>query len=256
VPQLFRVDTEGQGLTQITSGPVSATAPSVTRDGKHIVYVQLGHGIFSASIDGSGERRLTAGVRDSYPVISANGKRIAFLRPQRAQWRVYTMSSTGRNERRLPKAPPAGRPSWSENGKSLFVSSAGDLVKIDSVSGKVQKYYDMRIDIQAGQTVTVSPGAKMVSFVGPRTSTGPEDCGDSPCPQFGLYLENVAKPHHLRRIVNDTGPAGWSPDGTHIVFVSRGALTLMDVTTKAKSAIPLGTHVATGDAAPAWFKTG
>jgi dipeptidyl aminopeptidase/acylaminoacyl peptidase len=252
-PQLFRVRVNGEGLTQITTGAQSATAPSVSPDGRRVAFMRLGSGIYVANMDGTGLRRLTQGVRDSYPVWSPNGGRIAFLRPVHAQWRLFVGPATRGKPRRLAQAPPVGRPSWSRDGTSIFAPSAGDLVKLDAQTGKVQKYYGMTIDIQTGQTATVSPGARMVAFVGPRVSTGPEDCGESPCPQFGLYLENVSKPHRLRRVVNDTGPAGWSPDGTQLVFVSRGALTLMDVQTTAKILLPVGAHVPTGDAPPAWI---
>ena len=67
---------------------------------------------------------------------SPNGKQIAFVRPYRADWRVYVMSASGAGKRRLPNAPPAGRPSWTANGKSIFIPAAGDLVRIDAVTGR------------------------------------------------------------------------------------------------------------------------
>jgi hypothetical protein len=250
--QLFRVQTTGDGLEQITTGRRAATAPAFSPDGKRIVFVRLGSGIFRVNLDGTGLSRLTSGVRDSYPVWSADGKRIAFIRPYRGQWRVYVMSASGRQQRRLPQAPPAGRPSWTANGKSIFTPSAGDLVKIDSRSGKIQKFYGLTLDIVTGQTATVSRGARMIAFVGPRVSTGPPDCGEGPCPQFGLYLARVTAPHRPRRIANDTGPAGWSPDGATLVFVSQGALELLAVGSGKRTAIASGPHIPTGDAPPAW----
>ena len=250
--QLFRVQTTGEGLEQITTGRRAASAPAFSPDGKRIVFVRLGSGIFRVNLDGTGLRRLTSGVRDSYPVWSPDGKRIAFVRPYRAQWRVYVMSASGRGQRRLPQAPPAGRPSWTAGGKGIFIPAAADLVRIDSRSGKVQKYYGLTLDIVTAQTATVSPNARRVAYVGPRVSTGPEDCGEGPCPQFGLYLASVPAPHRPRRIVDDTGPAGWSPDGATLVFVSQGALTLWAVGSGKRAAIASGPHVATGDAPPAW----
>ena len=250
--QLFRVQTTGDGLAQITTGELPANAPAFSADGKRIVFVRLGAGIFRVNLDGTGLRRLTSNVRDTYPVWSPDGKRIAFLRPYGAQWRVYVMSASGGGQRRLPQAPPAGRPTWTADGKGMFIPAGGDLVRIDSRSGKVLKYYGLVLDIQTAQTATVSPGARRIAYLGPRISTGPEDCGEGPCPQYGLYLANVPVPHRPRRIVNDTGPAGWSPDGSTLVFVSRGALTLRPVDSRTKTAIATGPHVATGDAPPAW----
>jgi Tol biopolymer transport system component len=59
-------------------------------------------------------------------------------------------------------------------------------------------------------------------------------------------------PHRLHRIVNDTGAAGWSPDGRQIAFVAKGVLTLRNVASGAQRTISTEAHVATGDAPPAW----
>jgi len=250
--QLFRVPTTGGDLRQITAGRRAATAPAFSPDGRRIAFVRLGSGIFRMNLDGNGLRRLTFGVRDSYPVWSPDGKRIAFVRPYKAQWRVHVMSASDGQVRRLPEAPPAGRPSWTRDGKGIFIPAAADLVRIDARSGRVLKYYGLLLDIVTAQSATVSPNNRKVAYIGPRVSTGPDDCGEGPCPQFGLYLANVRVPHRPRRIVNDTGPAGWSPSGRSLVFVSRGSLTLMAVATRKKTAIATGRHVATGDSPPAW----
>lgn len=252
VPQLFRVQVDGQGLQQLTTGEQAANAPDFSRDGQRVAFVRLGSGIYSMAADGTGVRRLTAGKRDSYPVWSPDGKRIAFLRPYRAEWRVYVMAATGKGEHRLPLGPAAGRASWAVNGKSLFIPSAGDLIRIDARTGAILKYYGLRLDFHISQATTVSPGGQQAAYVAPRNPTGPEDCGEGPCPQFGLYVARVPKPHKARRIVNDTGPAGWAPDGKSIVFVARGAVTIMPAAGGPKTTIATGANVATGDAPPAW----
>jgi dipeptidyl aminopeptidase/acylaminoacyl peptidase len=251
-PQLFRVQTTGEGLQQITTGRLPATAPAFARGGNRIAFVRLGSGLFVMNVDGTGLRRVTSGRRDSHPAWSANGKRIAFLRPYQRQWRVYVMSATGAGKRRLPQGPPAGRPTWTSDGKALFTPSAGDLFRIDARTGKVLRVYGLQLDIETAHTATVSPGGGKVAYVGPRVSTGPPDCGEGRCPQFGLYLANVRAPHRPRRLINDTGPAGWSADGKSLVFVARGALTLFTVANGKRTAIPTATHVATGDSPPAW----
>jgi dipeptidyl aminopeptidase/acylaminoacyl peptidase len=252
VPQLFRVQADGQALAQLTTGRRAATSADFSPDGKRIVFVRLGSGIYSIAQDGTGAVRLTSGRRDSYPVWSPDGKRIAFLRPYRAEWRVYVMSSIGKGQRRLPLAPAAGRPSWAPNGKAIFIPSAGDIVRIDARSGKILRYYGLRLDLHSSHAATVSPGGQMVSYVGPRNPTGPDDCGEGPCPQFGLYLARLPKPHRARRIVNDTGPAGWSRDGKSLVYVARGVLTLRALAGSGTTAVATGPNVATGDAPPAW----
>ncbi len=249
--QLFRVETTGTGLEQITTGSKPASEPAFSPDGTQIVFARLGSGIFRVNLDGTGLHRLTSGVRDNYPVMSPNGKLIVFIRVYRTQWRVYVMSAGGGAQRRLPQAPPAGRPSWTANGKSILIPAGGSLAKINSVTGDVQKYFGVTLDPSTSQTATVSPGAGTVAFVGRRVIKGPPTCGESQCPAFALYLADVSGAHK-RLVANDTGPAGWSPDGKTLVFVSRGALTLEVVAGGARTTIASGPHVAAGDAPPAW----
>ena len=250
--QLMRMQTNGQGLRQITTGAKPATEPAFSPNGQRIAFARLGSGIFAMNLDGTGLRRVTSGVRDIYPVWSPDGKRIAFLRPFRAEWRLYAVSPSGAGVRRLPQAPPAGRPTWTPNGRSIIVPSAADLVQVDSVTGKIQKYFGLTLDIQTTQTATVSPDARSVAYIGPRPSTGPEDCGEGRCPHYALYLARVPAPHRPRRLVNDTGPAGWSPDGRSLVYVHLGVLTFRTVASDATRTISTGTHVAAGDSPPAW----
>ena len=250
--QLIRVQTNGQGLKQITTGSKSATQPAFSPDGRTLAFARLGSGIFRMTIDGTGLRRLTSGARDIYPVWSPDGKRIAFLRPFRAEWRLYVMSPNGAGLRRLPLAPPAGRPTWTANGKSILIPSAADIVRVDSRTGRIQKYYGLSLDIQTTQTATVSPNGLMVAYLGPRLSTGPEDCGEGPCPQYALYLARLPVPHRPRRIVNDSGAAGWSPDGKSLTYVHLDALTLRTVASGATTTVNTGPHVAVGDSPPAW----
>jgi Tol biopolymer transport system component len=204
------------------------------------------------NVDGTGQRRLTSNPRDSYPVYSPDGTRIAFVRLYRNQWRVFTMTPAGKDQRALPQSPPAGRPSWTADGRSLLIPSAGDLVKIDAKTGRIQKYFGVTLDIQTGQTATVSPNGRMTAFVAPRRSTGPPDCGEGRCQQFALYLANLAAPHRQRKLLNDTGAAGWSPDGKTLVYAAKGVLTLRVVSSGKETAIDTGAHIAAGDAPPAW----
>jgi len=250
--QLYRVGADGEGLQQITTGTLPAVSPAFARVGARLVFSRLGSGIFTVNVDGTALRRLTSNSRDSYPVFSPDGQRIAFLRLVGKQWRVFSMSASGQAQLRVPQAPPAGRPSWTPNGKAIIIPSGGDLVKIDSRTGRVLKYFGLAIDPQIGQTATVSPDARSVAYVNPRRSTGPPDCGEGRCPQFGLYLASVPAPHRPRRIVDDTGAAGWSPDGKMLAFISKGTLTLRVVATGVQTSISTGSHVADGDAPPAW----
>ena len=125
-------------------------------------------------------------------------------------------------------------------------------MRVDASTGKIQKYYGMTLDVQTGQTATVSPNGKQAAFVAPRRSTGPPDCGEGRCQQFALYSANVSAPHRMRKIVNDAGAAGWSPDGASIVYAAKGVLKVRNVTSGAERTIATTPAVVIGDAPPAW----
>jgi Tol biopolymer transport system component len=250
--QLFRVQTNGTGLTQVTKGGKgSATAPSFSPDGKKIVFVRLGEGIYRINFDGTGLRRLTENDRDSFPVWSPDGKRIAFLRIVKKNWRAFVMGPNGGKPKLLASAPPAGRPTWTANSKSLIVPAAGSLAKISASSGEVQAFYGAPVDPINGHSGTISPDGKSVTFVGTRVNFGAEDCGESRCPAFGLFLAPV-KGGKKKRIANDAGPAGWAPDGKTVAFVATGVINVYTVANGKATKITVGVHTPDGTAPPAW----
>jgi WD40-like Beta Propeller Repeat len=253
IEQLFRIHPAGDGLQQITTGAYSSIAPAFSPNGKRIAFARLGVGILTMNVDGTGLRRLTTNGRDSYPVWSPAGSQIAFVRPYKAEWRINTMSSSGAAERRLPQAPPSGRPSWTAGG--LLIPSGGDLLKIDPKNGHVQTYYNAQIDAVWGMnSVALSPNRSLLTYVGARNAEpGDKECGEGPCPRFALYKENVLKkPKTPQRVVKDTGPATFSPSGTQLAFVANGGLVLWSLAAGTSTTIPTGDATPTVSAPPAW----
>jgi Tol biopolymer transport system component len=245
--QLFRIDTSGAGMTQLTHAKNPSTEPAFSPDGKRIAFARAGSGIFVIKVDGSGTRRLTSGAHDLFPVWSPDGKLIAFTRRYKKDWYLNVMSPSGQGLRRLRFGPPAGRPSWTADGKSVFIPSRGSLEKIDARAGRSQKHGQFTIDVP--NAASVSPDSRNVAFVAPRPSL--PGCGDVSCIVFALYLANVPRPH-VRKFVNDGGPAGWSADGKHLVFVYRGGLALWPLGSGARTMLSTGANVAQADAPPAW----
>jgi Tol biopolymer transport system component len=250
--QLYRIQTTGDGLKQITTGSYSSLAPAFSPDGKRIAFARAGVGILTANLDGTGLRRLTTNPRDSFPAWSPDGRQIAFVRAYNAAWTVFVMSSSGSAERRLPKAPPSGRPTWTAGG--LMIPSGGDYLKIDPTTGHVLKYYGVNIDAVWGlNSVALSPGRTAITFVGARNpEPGDMDCGDGPCPRFALYKENLLKNKKVQRVAKDAGPATFSRDGKQLAFVSNGGLVLWSLASSTPSELSTGDAYPTLTAPPAW----
>jgi Tol biopolymer transport system component len=253
VEQIFRIQSSGKGLKQLTRGQYPAQAPAFSPNGKRIAFARLGGGIFSMNLDGKGLRRLTSNGRDSFPAWSPDGKQIAFLRPTEKGWRVYVMSASGAGERRLPHAPPAGRPSWTDRG--LVIPTEGDLARIDARSGRVQKLFGALIDASTGMdAATVSPDLSTTTFVGPRKpDPGDKECGDNMgCPRFALYIQDLRKHKAPRILARDAGPAAFSRDGESLAFVARNRIVLWLLKNGTSTKVATGKISPTTSSPPAW----
>ena len=65
--QLFRVQTNGEGLEQITKGKFTATDPTFAPDGKKIVFARLGWGSSSPTSTAAAPAGSPPGSRTSFP---------------------------------------------------------------------------------------------------------------------------------------------------------------------------------------------
>ncbi len=253
IDQLFRIRSSGGGLKRLTKGQFPSIAPAFSPDGTRIAFTRTGVGIVTMNVDGKDVRRLTTNGRDSFPTWSPDGKQIAFVRPA-ATWSIYVMPSSGGPQRRLAKAPPAGRPTWNSGG--LMIPSAGDLVKIDPGNGHVLKYFGAEIDAVWGlNTVSLSPDNSSLTFIGAAApEPGDKECGDNqPCQRFALYKESLRPKGKPRLLVKNVGPAAYSPDGKQLVFIARNTkLDLWTLATGRLRRLPVGSNYATVAAPPAW----
>ena len=254
VDQLFRIRSSGAGLERVTKGQYPSIAPAFSPNGTRIAFARAGVGIVTMDVNGKALRRLTRNGRDSFPAWSPDGKQIAFVRPQKAAWSLYVMSSSGGPQRRLPKAPPSGRPTWSVGG--LLIPSGGDLLKVDPANGHVLKYFGATIDAVWGMnTVSLSHDDSSLTYIGARApEPGDKECGEGPCQRFALYKENVLTKNKKPRLVSENvGPATFSPDGRQLAFVARNTkLQLWTLATGRSKTLSLGPNYATVAAAPAW----
>jgi Tol biopolymer transport system component len=251
--QIFRITPSGKGLKQLTKGAYPSGAPAFSPDGKRVAYAQLGSGIFSMNVDGSGRRALTKNGRDGFPTWSPDGKQIVFTRPLAGGFKPFVMTASGTGARQLPQAPPSGRPSWTRRG--LLVPTNGDLAQIDARTGHVQKLFGALIDASTGMdTTAVSPDLSTVTFVGSLApDPGDTGCGEGvPCPRFALYIEDLRDHKPPSLLVRNGGPASFSPDGKRLAFAAQNQLVLRALANGASKTLKTGKFSPTTSTPPVW----
>ena len=106
-------------------------------------------------------------------------------------------------------------------------------------------------------SVTLSPNRSLITFVGARAAEpGDKECGEGPCQRFALYKESLlTKVKKPQKVTDDTGPAGFSPNGTQLAFVAHGGLVLWPLAGGTSTTIPTGDVTPTVSAPPAWQKS-
>jgi Tol biopolymer transport system component len=136
LPQLYLVNADGTGLTQITNMEQGACQPSWSPDGKQLVFISpcLGRGeffetiynessLYLMNVDGSGLKQLTpAPGSDFEPAWSPDGKRIAFTSVREGIRQIYALDVNSLAITLLTNTTDAmesSQPAWSPDGKKI-----------------------------------------------------------------------------------------------------------------------------------------
>ena len=157
VEQIFRITVSGEGLKQLTKGSSPSAAPRSRPTESGSPSHELGAGIFSMNLDGTGVRRLTSNGRDNLPAWSPDGKQIAFLRPSANGWGVYVMSASGT---RRAAAPPGAcsRPAVLDRPRARDSDRGRPRPDRSSNPGACSRRFGATIDAIVGMNATaVSP---------------------------------------------------------------------------------------------------
>src|SRR5438132_178148 len=161
-------------------------------------------------------RRLTAGIRDTGPRWSPDGKRIAFVRavekdgkPQPAQ--IYVLQMGGGEARALTSGTSgASNPAWSPDGKTVaFTSdtSVDDAKKSDDPKPAAERKSDVQVMTRAVYRANGNP-----TYVD----------NDHHAHIFTIAADatDKAQPKQLTDGEFDERGIEWAPDGSTIYFVS------------------------------------
>lgn len=134
--RLWRSDTNGEHLKQLTSQTAAELRPSFTPDGRSVVYTSAGAGFFlwQIPIEG-GDSRHIGSQSAKNPAVSPDGKFVAcdYYLDDSRRWTIAVLDlATGRAVRFFPDLPVSSdsQPlSWSIDGKYLlYVKTDADQV--------------------------------------------------------------------------------------------------------------------------------
>ncbi|WII70580.1 translocation protein TolB [Bdellovibrio sp. 22V] len=143
-PDIYKMTLDGNLVGKITNGPAGAmnVEPNMSQDGK-LTFSSDRAGrpmIYTANADGSNVKRITfAGVFNSSPSWSPDGKKIAFAGQSEDHFDIFVMNADGTGMIRLTSAKkPNGR--WASNEDPSFSPDGRFVMYTSNRTGKNQIY--------------------------------------------------------------------------------------------------------------------
>ena len=142
--EIFVMNADGSGQTNLTDDPAWDGYPSWSPDGSKIVFQtdrdagpivplvilpdDFGREIYAMDADGSDPARLSwSPESDVHPTWSPDGSKIVFQSYRDGNWEIYTMNPDGSGQIRLTNHPDADTyPTWSPNGNWITYQSDRD----------------------------------------------------------------------------------------------------------------------------------
>lgn len=210
-------------FTQLTSAPAAELFPSLSPDGKWVVYAGEGAGnrdIYLQSTTGQTPINLTAdsSADDEQPAFSPDGERIAF-RSSRDGGGIFVMGRTGEAVRRITNA--GFNPAWSPDGKAIAYTSGRMELRPQNSEGRSELWVvgangDQPRKLYEGDATlpSWSPAGRRIAF----SQRGAND-------QRRITIASIAAAGGTAQIVPtgtldiDWNPV-WSPDGRFLYYAS------------------------------------
>jgi Tol biopolymer transport system component len=173
--------------------------------------------IYIMDCDGKNQTRLTDNkIKNSSPVWSPDGTKIAFVSDRNIFFQIYVMDADGKNQTRLTKNTSVS-PAWSPDGKRIVFMSPGDYNdKVDSnddiyimdADGKNQTR--LTEDKESDVSPAWSPNGKKIAFQSDRDD------------HWQIYVMDADGKNQTRLTESEAynqSPT-WSPDSKKIAFAA------------------------------------
>jgi CubicO group peptidase (beta-lactamase class C family) len=256
---LYRVRTDGSGLTELTDHDAQDIAFSWSPDGERIAFHSqrdLNFEVYTMAADGSDLRRLTTDYgTDGFPRWSPDGGSIVFAAERGPSFDIYRMDPDGSDVERLTHfADDETSPAWSPDGgtiafiRGVGAPGGGSLWAIDADGSRPRQLLERPVDFPdwspEGTSIAFSMMVEGQSHVGIlELATGRvRDLGPGQLPRWSpdgtkivicgpgfrsIEIISVVDGSRTTLIDDvDIGSAIWSPDGLWIAFGRTPALAL------------------------------
>ena len=210
---IYRMDRDGGGRSQLISDPANDSAPAVSPDGRRIAFETDRDGnyeIYVMDVAGTNPVRLTNDpARDQAPAWSPDGRRLVFTsdRDSRASADVYVMNADGTGVERLSNDQAHWAPQFSPDGTKLAVQVNLDVQIFGLGDGSRQR---LTFAPQNGMNPTWSPDSRRLAFVTTRNG------------RAEIFTMNADGSDAKVLVTMATGAVidpRWSPDGNLVAFV-------------------------------------
>jgi len=174
---LWMMDGDGGNQKQLMDDPTANRFPSVTPDGRHIVFDSLGGngGIMRMDSDGGNVKRITD--RGLVPHSSSDGKWVTYQQGQRAEASVWKVSIDGGQPVRLTDKITS-RPAFSPDGKQIACfykeerTAPWKIAIFPSEGGQPVKVFDNPVILNRFFVFRWTPDGRAILYVDERGGVG------------------------------------------------------------------------------------
>ena len=218
--EIFVMNTDGTGITNISNSPEDERHPSWSPDGTKIAFTSErdGHAqVYVMNSDGSGQTRITDSEnKEFFPRWSPDGTKIIFSRGIDLRNDLFAINADGSGLMRLTETADISEnyPDWSPDGKWIIFSAFGTGTKGGIYIMDTENWESRLLIAGPLHYPRWSPDGKWIVYDGQSSGV------------FELFLYNFETKESKKLTNHPKGPGGYnkcpsfSPDGKQVVFFS------------------------------------